>query len=85
MYAALLIVAARQGSGVDDGWTSVGHIRDALQNYKKYDPNNFSAYLRRVADAFNFRGKNTSMEVRLTQPGWETVIALIASLTGAAA
>jgi hypothetical protein len=82
---ALLIAAARQGSGADDAWTSVGHIRDALQDYKKYDPNNFAAYLRRVADAFNFRGKGTSMEVRLTQPGWETAIALIASLAGRAA
>ena len=82
---ALLIASARQGSGADDAWTSVGHIRDALQDYKKYDPNNFAAYLRQVADAFNFRGKGTSMEVRLTQPGWETAIALIASLAGKAA
>jgi hypothetical protein len=81
---ALLIAAARQGSGADDAWTSVGHIRDALQDYKKYDTNNFSAYLRRVADAFNFRGKGSSMEIRLTQPGWEIATALIASLAGGA-
>jgi hypothetical protein len=80
---ALLVTAARQGSGADEGWTEVGHIRQALQNYKKYDTNNFASYLKGVAEAFNFRGRGSSMELRLTQPGWEMAADLIASLAGA--
>jgi hypothetical protein len=79
---ALLVNAARQGSGVDEAWTQVEHVREALQNYKRYDTNNFSAYLKGVKDAFNFRGRGISMEMRLTQPGWELATNLIASLTG---
>ena|ERR1022692_114376 len=77
---ALLIAAARQGSGVDDSWTAALHIRKTLQDYRRYDTNNFSAYLRQVADAFNFRGKGSAVELRLTKPGWEMAITLIASL-----
>jgi hypothetical protein len=78
---ALLIASARQGSGVDDSWTGVNHVRDSLQQYNRYDPNNFSAYLRKAGDSFNFRGKGSSQEIRLTKPGWETAIALIGSFT----
>jgi hypothetical protein len=81
---ALLIVAARQGSGVDEAWTSVDHIRETLQHYKKYDANNFSAYLKATGDAFNFRGKGASTEVRLTQVGWEMATAFIQSLVSGA-
>jgi hypothetical protein len=79
---ALLIAAARQGSGIDDAWTSVGYVRDALQQYNRYDLGNFSAYLHRAADAFNFRGKGTALEVRLTKPGWEIAITLLRSVAG---
>jgi hypothetical protein len=81
---ALLIAAARQGSGVDESWSAVSHVREALQNYKRYDPNNFSAYLKAIGDAFNFRGKGSSMELRLTQPGWEMATNLIGELAGKA-
>jgi hypothetical protein len=79
---ALLIAAARQATGADDSWTAVSHVRDALQQYNRYDTGNFSAYLRGAADAFNFRGKGTSLEMRLTKPGWEMATALIRSLAG---
>jgi hypothetical protein len=82
---ALLVAAARQGSGADEAWTAVEHIRQVLQHYKRYDTNNFSAYLRRTGDAFNFRGKGSSSEIRLTQPGWEMATSLIMSLTGGGA
>jgi AraC-like DNA-binding protein len=81
---ALLVAAARQGSGADDGWTAAEHVREGLQNYKKYDTNNFSTYLKGVAEAFNFRGRGPSMELRLTQPGWEMAVNLITSLAGGA-
>jgi hypothetical protein len=79
---ALLIAAARQGGGIDDSWTAVAHIRDILKQYNRYDPNNFSAYLRKVDDYFNFRGKAPAQEVRLTKPGWEAAIELMSSLAG---
>jgi hypothetical protein len=80
---ALLIASARQGSGIDETWTAVEHVREALQHYKRYDTNNFSAYLKGIGDAFNFRGKGSSLEMRLTQPGWEMAIDLITLLAGA--
>jgi len=79
---ALLVAAARQGSGADDAWTATSHVRDAAQQYNRYDTNNFAAYLRKTGDVFNFRGKGSSLEVRLTKPGWEAATALIRSLTG---
>ena len=72
-----MVTAARQGSGIDDSWTAVTHIREALQQYNRYDVGNFSPYLRGAADAFNFRGKGTSLEMRLTKPGWEMAIELL--------
>jgi diaminopimelate decarboxylase len=77
---ALLIVAARQGAGIDESWTDVGHIRDALQSYNRYDASNFSKYLRDTEDVFNFRGK--PVQLRLTRPGWEAAIELVRTLTG---
>jgi hypothetical protein len=79
---ALAIAAARQASGVDDGWTSVAHVREALERYGRYDSSNFSAYLRSATDSFNYRGKATSLELRLTQHGWETALGLIRSMAG---
>lgn len=79
---ALLIVAARQGSGIDAGWTSAEHVRAALQHYNKYDQSNFSANLKGADNAFNSKGKGPSLELRLTQPGWETAIALIRRIAG---
>lgn len=79
---ALLVAAARQGSGTDETWTGVDHIRETLQQYKRYDTNNFAAYLKATGDAFNFRGKGSSTEIRLTKIGWEMATNLIQSLVG---
>jgi hypothetical protein len=81
---ALMIAAARQGSGVDDSWTLVTHIRDALQQYNRYDVGNFSTYLRAATDSFNSRGKGASLEIRLTKPGWEMAIDLLHAVAGEA-
>jgi hypothetical protein len=78
---ALLIVAARQGAGIDDSWTDVAHVRDALTQYNRYDASNFSKYLRDTGDVFNLRGKPVQ-QLRLTRPGWEAAVELVKSLTG---
>jgi hypothetical protein len=79
---ALLIVAARQGAGLDDGWTPVTPVREALTHYNRYDVSNFSSNLRACGDVFNIRGRGPSTELRLTQPGWEAASTLIRSMAG---
>jgi len=79
---ALLIAAARQGSGIDAGWTSAEFVREALQHYNRYDQGNFASNLKGVDHAFNSKGKGQSLELRLTQPGWETAIELVRRVAG---
>jgi hypothetical protein len=78
---ALLVAAARQGAGIDDSWTDVAHVRDSLTQYNRYDPSNFSKYLRDTSDVFNLRGKPVQ-QLRLTRPGWEAAVELVKNLTG---
>jgi len=78
---ALLAVAARQGAGLDDSWTDVAHVRDALHQYNRYDASNFSKYLRETDDVFNLKGK--PVQLRLTRPGWEAATELVKALVGA--
>jgi len=77
---ALLTAVARQGAGLDESWTDVSHVRDALTQYGRYDQSNFSKYLRDTGDAFNIRGKPA--QLRLTRPGWEAATELVKTLTG---
>ena len=78
---ALLMSAARQAAGIDESWTDVSHVRDALSQYSRYDISNFSKYLRETGDLFNFRGKPVQ-QLRLTRPGWEAAAELVKTLTG---
>jgi hypothetical protein len=79
---ALLIVAARQGAGLDEAWTPVTPVREALTHYNRYDVSNFSSNLRACGDVFNIRGRGPSTELRLTQPGWEAATTLIRTMAG---
>jgi hypothetical protein len=76
---ALLVTAARQGSGADD-WTQTAEIRTVCQEYSRFDSNNFAGTLTAMGEEFAFRGKGVSREVRLTRPGWERVSELLAEL-----
>lgn len=76
---ALLVTGARQGADIDESWTDISHIRDALTQYSRYDTSNFSKYLRETGDVFNFRGKPVQ-QLRLTRPGWEAATQLVKSL-----
>jgi hypothetical protein len=78
---ALLITVARQGADIDESWTDLSHVRDALSQYSRYDISNFSKYLRDTGDVFNFRGKPVQ-QLRLTRPGWEAAAELVKTLTG---
>lgn len=80
---SLLMVAARQGAGIDESWTEVAHVRDALTQYNRYDTSNFSKYLRDTGDVFNFRGKPVQL-LRLTRQGWEAATELVRTLTASA-
>jgi transposase-like protein len=75
---ALLTVVARQGAGLDESWTDVSHVRDALNQYNRYDTSNFSKYLRDTDDVFNFKGR--PVQLRLTRPGWEAATELVKTL-----
>jgi hypothetical protein len=80
---ALLIAVARQGTGIDDAWTDVSHIRDALMQYSRYDMSNFSRHLRDIDDVFNLRGKPVQ-QLRLTRPGWEAATELVKTVVNQA-
>ena len=80
---ALLMAAARQGAALDEDWTDISHVRNALTQYNRYDRGNFAKYLRDTQDVFNFKGKPVS-HIRLTRPGWEAATELIKNLAGSA-
>jgi hypothetical protein len=77
---ALLLAAGRQAGGYDEGWTTVGRIRDVCREFGRLDAPNFAGSITEMTDVFTFRGKGTKREVHLTQPGWERARDLIRSL-----
>jgi hypothetical protein len=80
---ALLVAASRQAIGLDeDGWTSVDHIREACENFKKHDPSNFATTLRDMDDVFTVRGSGRDRKVRMTAPAWQRARDLVLGLTG---
>ncbi len=80
---ALLIVAAKQCSGLEDSWTSVDEIRKWCEEYKKYDAPNFARALKGMKqELMPPRNKGASREYRLSKPGLQEARQLIERLAG---
>src|SRR5438105_3308200 len=77
---AVLIAGSRQLGGLEE-WTAAKHIRDACQNFGKFDGSNFSDYLKELDRFFGFKGKGPSREVKLNRAGWGELKSIIVSLT----
>jgi hypothetical protein len=76
---ALLVAAARQGSGQEE-WTSSPEIRRVCADYGRFDSANFATTIRSMGTVFSYRGKGHSLEIRLTRPGMEQASALVGEL-----
>lgn len=78
---ALLVAAGRQAGGWDE-WTPVGRIREVARDYGRFDVANFAGTIKRMGEAFSFRGRGRDVEVRLTRPGYEQAATLARELSG---
>ncbi len=67
---ALLVMAARQLSGVDD-YTEAQVLREAAKRYGKFDQSNFGQHMRALDNLIITDGKGASAKRKLTQPGLE--------------
>jgi hypothetical protein len=74
---ALLTMAARQLSGIDD-YTDAEVLRDAAKRYGKFDVSNFGAHMRALDNYVLTDGKGASAKRKLTHPGIEAASALVA-------
>jgi hypothetical protein len=79
---ALLVAAGRQAAALEE-FTSVAAIRPVVENFKRYDPPNFSTTISEMTTEFNHRGTGRKKEVRVSKPGWEAATALVTRLGGA--
>jgi hypothetical protein len=77
---ALLIASARQGSGLDSGWTSVASIREAAREYGAYDEANFAGTVASMNDVFAFKGSGQKRQIKVTARGFEQFANLVNSL-----
>lgn len=79
---ALLLAGGRQAAGVEE-WTSWDTIREACQEFKRYDSPNFAKTMREMDDVFNERKlSERKMAVRVAKPGWEPLAALVRRFGG---
>jgi len=78
---ALLVAAARQLTGGEE-WTDSREIRRVCSDYGRFDTTNFAKTIKRMDDAFSFRGKGQQIQVRLHQRGVDKLKQLITSVTG---
>jgi hypothetical protein len=79
---ALLVAGGRQLAELED-WTKSKTIRDTCDYFGRFDNSNFSKTIKRMDDAFSFRGKAQQLEVRVHQRGIEKLKQMIGNLTNA--
>jgi hypothetical protein len=76
---ALLTLAARQGSGMEE-WTSAKVIRDMAQNLGVYESNHSTYVGELKGRRVRIKGKGQGRELKLNQPGFEEAAALVSRL-----
>ncbi|MCL4078435.1 hypothetical protein MX659_02300 [Coriobacteriia bacterium Es71-Z0120] len=79
---ALLVVAGRQASGLDQETTDADKIRTVAEHYRKYDPPNFSRTIKDMRDLFIVRENGRKKMIKMTQPGWEAAQQLVSRIVG---
>jgi len=79
---ALLVVAGRQASGLDQEATNAEKVREAAEHYRKYDSPNFSRTIKDMHDVFIVRENGRKKMLKMTQPGWEAAQRLILRIVG---
>lgn len=79
---AQLIAAARQAVGLGE-WTSVGVIRDVVNDYGRLDSSNFAASLQQLDGVVVLRGKGLQREIKVTRQGFEAVSDMVRAMAGA--
>jgi hypothetical protein len=77
---ALLVASARQGAGIDDGWTATAVLRDACKEMGVFDQANFAAEITAV-EGLAFKGSGVSRHVKVTARGFEQAAAEIEQLS----
>jgi hypothetical protein len=79
---ATIVAAGRQCAGLEE-WTSVGVVREAVNDYGKLDSANFASYVGKLDkdNAFLLRGKGANREIKITRSGLEPIAELLTSLT----
>jgi hypothetical protein len=73
---ALLVCAARQGSGQEIA-TGQQVIREVAEEYGRYDSPNFMKALKGLGNTVRKDGEGRQAQYRLTHPGWNEVKQLI--------
>jgi len=79
---AQILAAGRQLAGLDDEWTSVGKVREKVNEFGKLDGGNFAQYIGTLNkdDACVLKGKGVSREIKVTRAGRESIGEMINSL-----
>ena len=75
---ALLVMAARQLSGVDD-YTEPDVLRDAVKRYGRFDVSNFGKHMADLDNLVLTSGQRSATKRKLTKPGIEAAAELAKS------
>lgn len=72
---ALLVMAARQLSGIDE-YTEAGVLRDAAKRFGRFDQGNFGKHMTALDNLILTRGTRSTAKRKLTEPGIEAAAEL---------